>query len=44
MTLFKPEIAAPACKRKDPPNKENYHPVSVLSHVSKIFEKMFMNK
>ena len=27
-------------KEKDPLNKENYHPASVLSHVSKILEKI----
>ena len=31
----------PVCKKKDPFNKENYHPVSVLLHVSKNFEKIF---
>ena len=33
-------MVAPVCEKKDPLNKENYHPVSVLSHVSKNFEKI----
>ena len=48
MTLFKLGISpnelnlaevTPVYKKKDPLNKENYRTVSVLSHVSKIFEK-----
>ena len=31
----------PVYKKKYPLNKENYRPVSILPHVSKIFEKIF---
>ena len=30
----------PVYKKRNPLNKENYRPVTVLSHVSKIFEKV----
>ena len=30
----------PVYKKRNPLNKENYRPVRVLSHVSKIFEKV----
>ena len=30
----------PVYKKRNPLNKENYRPVRVLSHVSKIFEKI----
>ena len=30
----------PVFKKEDELNKENYHPVSVLSHASKIFERI----
>ena len=30
----------PVYRKKDPLNKENYRPVNVMSHVSKIFEKI----
>ena len=34
-----PEVT-PVYKKKDPLNKENYRPVSFLSQVSKVFEKI----
>ena len=30
----------PIFKKKDPLNKENYRPVSILSHMSKVFERL----
>ena len=30
----------PIYKKKDPLNKENYRPVSLLSHMSKVFERL----
>ena len=32
----------PIFKKKDPLNKENYRPVSILSHMSKVFEKLYI--
>ena len=43
MTLFKLGKLAELTgvyKKKDPLNKQNYRPVSVLSHASNIFEKI----
>ena len=44
LAIFSNELklaeVTPVYKKKDPHNKENYCPVSVLSHVSKIIEKI----
>ena len=32
---------SPAFKKDDDLNKENYRPVSILSHMSKVFERIF---
>ena len=37
--LKKSEVI-PLCKNQDPLKKENYHPVSLLPHVSKVFERI----
>ena len=37
---FKLADISPIFKKKDGLDKENYRPVSVLHHVSKIFEKI----
>ena len=34
----------PVFKKEDELNKENYHPVNVLSHASKIFERIVFNQ
>ena len=34
----------PVFKKEDELNKENYRPVSVLSHASKIFERIVFNQ
>lgn len=32
-------------RKKDPPNKENYAPVNLLSNMSKVFERpLYINK
>ena len=35
---------SPVFKKKDPLNKENYRPVSVLLSISKIFEKLMQKQ
>ena len=38
-SLMKKAIVSPVYKKKDPFNKENYRPISVLTALSKVFEK-----
>ena len=37
---LKPAEVSPVFKKKDDKDKENYRPVSILSHVSKVFERI----
>ena len=41
---FKLADITPVFKKKDPLNKENYRPVSVLPSISKIFEKLIQKQ
>ena len=38
---FKPADVTPIFKKEDSLNKENYRPVSILPHLSKVFERIF---
>ncbi len=38
-SLMKMAVVSPVYKKKDPFNKENYRPISVLTALSKVFEK-----
>ena len=41
---LKPSEVISLYQKLDPPRKENYKPVSLLHHVSKIFERILLGK
>ena len=41
---LKPSEVIPLYQKLDPPKKENHRPVSLLPHVSKIFERILLGK
>ena len=43
-TSYFPDEVMSAFKKDDPLNKENYLPISLLSHTSKIYEKILFNE
>ena len=41
---LKPAEVSPLYKKNDDPDKENYRPLNVISHVSKVFERIMYNQ
>ena len=41
---WKHGLVSPIHKKNDPTNKENYRPITILTHISKVFERILTNQ